>query len=390
MDYEKYICSRVASVPPSGIRKFFDIVNEIEGCITLGIGEPDFDTPQNIRDAAIRAIQGGFTQYTSNWGKTELRQKICEYLSHRIHIDYDIENVLVTTGTSEALDLAFRAIINPGDDILIPEPTYVSYMPGVIFAGGNPVALETREEDEFRITADTLKKTITKNTKAIVIPYPNNPTGAIMRKEDYEKIAELILAHDLIVISDELYGELTYEGEHFSIAQLPGFVERTIVINGFSKTYAMTGFRQGYVVAPKQLIEPMFKIHQYTMLCAPTIGQLAAYEAVRTEMESGFTQVKEMAREYNERRLIIYNGLNEIGLKCFEPLGAFYIFPNITSTGLPSGEFCEKLLQSQKVACVPGTAFGASGEGFIRCSYSVSKENIKEALSRIGQFVRTL
>ncbi len=390
MNYEKYICSKVAAVPPSGIRKFFDIVNEIEGCIALGIGEPDFDTPQNIRDAAIRAIQGGFTQYTSNWGKPELRKKIGEYLFSRIHIRYEPDQILVTTGTSEALDLAFRAIINPGDEILIPEPTYVSYVPGVVFAGGIPVPLVTHEQDQFKIMPETLKKAVNKNTKAIVIPYPNNPTGAIMTKDDYEKIADIILEHDLIVISDELYGELTYQGEHFSIAELPGFEERTIVINGFSKTYAMTGFRQGYVAGPKELIDPMFKIHQYTMLCAPTIGQLAAYEAVRTEMESGFAQVKEMAREYNERRLIIYNGMNEIGLHCFEPLGAFYIFPNITGTGLSSGEFCEQLLMSKKVACVPGTAFGASGEGFIRCSYSASQENIKEALKRIGQFVKEL
>lgn len=390
MDYDKYVSERVKKVPPSGIRRFFDIVNEVEGCITLGIGEPDFTTPQNIRNEAIRTVKSGCTQYTSNWGMTELRKRIIEYLSDRIHICYDLENILVTTGTSEALDLAFRSLINPGDDVLVPEPSYVSYVPGVLLAGGNPVTMATREEDNFKLTPEVLKESITDKTKAIVIAYPNNPTGAIMTKEDYEKIAQIILEHDLIVISDELYCELTYSGSHYSIAQLPCFKERTIVINGFSKAYAMTGFRLGYVAGPAEFVCTMFDIHQYTMLCAPTIGQASAIEAIRTEMESGYAQIRKMANEYNERRQLIYTGFLKLGLHCFEPLGAFYLFPNIKSTGLTSEEFCEKLLISKKVACVPGTAFGRSGEGFIRCSYAASKEKINEALVLIEQFLKEL
>ena len=327
MEYSRYIAQTVRSIPPSGIRRFFDIASEMEDCISLGIGEPDFVTPQNIRDEAKRAIEEGYTHYTSNWGKTELRKKIIAYLYDRIHIEYELENILVTTGTSEALDLVFRMLTEPGDDILIPEPTYVSYKPGVLFAGGNPVPMVMREEDGFKLTPEVLERSITKNSKAVVLAYPNNPTGAIMTRADYERIADIILKHNLIVISDELYGELTYAGEHFSIAELPGFKERTIVINGFSKTYAMTGFRLGYVVGPAEFIAAMFKIHQYTMLCAPTIGQIAATQAIKAEMESGYAQIREMADEYNQRRKLIYNGLNQVSSALLRTFGRFLYLP---------------------------------------------------------------
>jgi aminotransferase len=390
MNIDSFICERVKCVPPSGIRKFFDIASEMKDCISLGIGEPDFITPWNIREEAIYAMERGVTHYTSNWGTTELRKLIAAYVSDRIHVDYDISSILVTTGTSEALDLVFRVILEEGDEVLIPAPSYVSYMPGVVFAGGVPKPIVTREEDDFKLTRDILAGMITDRTKAVVIPFPNNPTGAVMSREDYEGIADLLLQKDLIVISDEIYGELTYSGEHFSIARLPGFKERTVMINGFSKGFAMTGFRLGFAAGPRALLEAMCKVHQYSMLCAPAISQAAGKEAIKSEMDSCYAQVKAMVKEYNRRRLYIYNTFNEMGLHCFEPMGAFYVFPNITGTGLTSDQFCERLLYGKKVACVPGTAFGDAGEGFIRCSYASSLDNIKEALKRIREFISEL
>lgn len=390
MNYSELIAKNVACVPPSGIRKFFDIASEMKDCISLGVGEPDFITPWHIRESAIYSIENGATHYTSNWGMTELRQMIIKYLKTRYDIEYDYEQVLVTVGASEALDLAFRAVINPGDEVLIPAPSYVSYFPGVSFCGGKPVCIQTLEEDQFKINPDELKKVITKNTKAIVLPYPNNPTGAIMTKQDYEQIADIIIENDLLVISDEIYSELTYAGGHTSIVNIAGMKDRTLLINGFSKAFAMTGWRLGYVCGPQEILDAMCKIHQYSMLCAPTSSQMAGLAALSGEMENGFTNVNDMKREYNRRRTLAYTSFNRMGLNCFEPLGAFYVFPNITSTGLSSEEFCERLIRSQRVACVPGNAFGQAGEGYIRCSYASSIENIKEAILRIAKFLKEI
>jgi len=387
---DKMIAERVREVPPSGIRKFFDIASEMKDCISLGVGEPDFDTPWNIRESAIYALEAGRTHYTSNHGSTELRKAIRDYFDMRFGLCYELNQIVATVGASEGLDLAFRAIMNPGDEVIVPAPSYVAYMPGVSFAGGTPVPMVLKEEDDFRITPESLKRAITKKSKAVIIAFPNNPTGAIMTKEDYEKIVDIIIEHDLVVIADEIYAELSYDKPHFSIAQLPGMQERTIVINGFSKAFAMTGFRLGYAAGPKPLIDAMVKIHQYSMLCAASISQEAGIEAIRYECSHGFPQVKKMVGEYNRRRRLMYTSLNEIGLKCFEPLGAFYIFPNISSTGLNSDEFCKRLLYEKKVACVPGTAFGDTVDNYIRCSYASSLENLKEALSRIKSFVESL
>jgi aminotransferase len=387
---ESKVASRVRDVPPSGIRKFFDIASEMKDCISLGVGEPDFDTPWNIRESAIYALEVGKTHYTSNHGSTELRKAILHYLDMRFGLKYDLSQVVVTVGASEALDLAFRAIIDPGDEVLIPLPSYVAYMPGVSFAGGVPVPMHLKECDNFRITPEALTATLTPKTKAIVVAFPNNPTGAIMTKEDYEKIADIIIEHDLVVISDEIYAELTYGTPHFSIAALPGMTERTIVINGFSKAFAMTGFRLGYAAGPKPLLDAMVKIHQYSMLCAASMSQEAGIEALKSECANDFVQVKKMTAEYNRRRRLMYAGFNEMGLTCFEPLGAFYIFPNISKTGLTADEFCTRLLYEKKVACVPGTAFGNGLENFIRCSYASSLDNLKEALRRIKSFVEGL
>lgn len=390
MTLENKLSSVVRDCPPSGIRKFFDIASEMKDCISLGVGEPDFDTPWNIRESAIYALETGRTHYTSNHGATELRKEIMRYLALRLKLIYDINQVVVTVGASEALDLAFRAIMNPGDEVLIAAPSYVSYMPGVLFAGGNPVAMPLKESENFKITPESIRASITPNTKAIVIAYPNNPTGAIMTREDYEKITPLIIEHDLIVIADEVYAELTYGREHCSIASLPGMLERTIVVNGFSKTFAMTGFRLGYAAGPREAVDAMVKIHQYSMLCASAISQDAGIEALRAENASGFAQVKEMTAEYNRRRKLMYTELNAMGLHCFEPLGAFYIFPNISATGLSSEEFCRRLLFEKKVACVPGSAFGENAESFVRCSYATAYEDLKEALSRIREFIQGL
>jgi len=380
----------VRDCPPSGIRKFFDIASEMKECISLGVGEPDFDTPWNIRESAIYALEIGRTHYTSNHGSTELRKEIVRYLAARLNLLYDINQVVVTVGASEALDLAFRAIMNPGDEVLIAAPSYVSYMPGVLFAGGKPVPMPLKECDNFKITPESIRAAITSKTKAIVVAYPNNPTGAIMTREDYEKILPVIKEHDLIVIADEVYSELTYAGRHCSIASLPGMIERTIVVNGFSKAFAMTGFRLGYAAGPKAAVDAMVKVHQYSMLCASAISQDAGLEALRTEAANGYSQVKEMVTEYNRRRKLMFTEFNAMGLTCFEPLGAFYIFPNISATGLTSEEFCKRLLFEKKVACVPGSAFGDSMEDFIRCSYATAYEDLKEALKRIREFIQGL
>lgn len=390
MTMDRLVSDKVREVPPSGIRKFFDIASEMKDCISLGVGEPDFDTPWNIRESAIYALEAGRTHYTSNHGSTELRKAIRDYLDMRFGLSYELDQMVATVGASEGLDLAFRAIMNSGDEVIVPAPSYVAYMPGVSFAGGTPVPMILKEEDNFRITPESLKSAITKKSKAVIVAFPNNPTGAIMTKEDYERIADIIIEHDLIVIADEIYAELSYDKPHFSIAQLPGMKERTIIINGFSKAFAMTGFRLGYAAGPKPLIDAMVKIHQYSMLCASSMSQEAGIEALRYECRHGFPQVKKMVSEYNRRRRLMYTSLNEIGLKCFEPLGAFYIFPNISSTGLNSDEFCRRLLYEKKVACVPGTAFGNTVDNFIRCSYASSLDNLKEALSRIKSFVESL
>ncbi len=390
MIIEQKISAVVRDMPPSGIRKFFDIASEMKDCISLGVGEPDFDTPWNIRESAIYSIEAGRTHYTSNHGSTELRRAIRDYMDMRFDLSYELNQILVTVGASEGLDLAFRALMNPGDEVIVPAPSYVAYMPGVTLAGGKPVPMILTEQDNFRITPESLLSAITKKSKAVIVAFPNNPTGAIMTKEDYEKIADIIIEHDLIVIADEVYAELTYDKRHFSIAQLPGMQERTVVISGFSKAFAMTGFRLGYAAGPKPLIDAMVKIHQYSMLCAAAMSQDAGAEAMRYECSHGFPQVKQMVKEYNRRRRLVYSAFNEMGLKCFEPLGAFYIFPNISSTGLKSDEFCKRLLFEKKVACVPGTAFGESVDSYMRCSYATSYENLKEALSRIKEFVQSL
>lgn len=385
MNTEKLVASHVAAVPPSGIRKFFDIASDMKNVISLSVGEPDFVTPWNVRVAAISSIEQGRTHYTSNYGMMELRELISEYLSSRYHVQYPAEQVLVTIGASEALDLAFRAILEPGDEVLVPAPSYVSYEPGVAFCHGVPVPVETKEEDNFILTPEQIERVITKRTKAIVLPYPNNPTGAIMTREQLDAIRAVILKHDLFVISDEIYSELTYGQRHVSFAE--GMEDRTLLINGFSKAFAMTGWRLGYACGPAPLIAAMVKIHQYTMLCAPIMSQVAGVEALRDEMHNGYSQVADMVRNYNRRRTLVVESFRDMGLSCFEPRGAFYAFPNIKSTGLSSEEFCKRLIFEKSVACVPGTAFGASGEGYIRCSYAASMENIIEALKRIREFV---
>lgn len=390
MTMDKFVSSCVKDVPPSGIRKFFDIASEMKDCISLGVGEPDFDTPWNIRESAIYALESGRTHYTSNHGSTDLRKEILRYLDMQFSLKYDLSQAVVTVGASEALDLAFRAIMNPGDEVLVAAPSYVSYMPGISFAGGVPVPMRLKESENFIITPESIKNAITDKTKAIVVAFPNNPTGAIMTKEDYEQIVDIIIENDLVVISDEIYAELTYAKKHVSIATLPGMHERTIVINGFSKAFAMTGFRLGYAAGPKPVIDAMVKIHQYSMLCASVISQDAGLEALRGECNNGFSQVGKMVAEYNRRRRLMHASLNEMGLTCFEPLGAFYIFPNISSTGLNAEEFCTRLLFEKKVACVPGTAFGDNMENFIRCSYAASFDNLKEALRRIKSFIDSL
>ena len=388
MNTEQLIAQSVSEVPPSGIRKFFDIASDMKNVISMSVGEPDFVTPWNVCQAAIDSIERGETHYTSNSGMPELRALIEQYLSERFRVHYKPEQMLVTVGASEALDLAFRALLNPGDEVLIPAPSYVSYEPGVRFAHGVSVPIVTEEQDDFVIRPENIERAITPKTKLLVIPYPNNPTGAVLSAEDIVAIQSVALKHDLFVIADEIYAELTYGRDHVSFAE--GFEDRTLLINGFSKAFAMTGWRLGYAAGPKSVIDAMLKIHQYTMLCAPIMSQKAGEEALRTEMHKNYYQVREMVRNYNRRRVFVVQSFRDMGFSCFEPRGAFYAFPNITKTGLSSEEFCRRLIMEQHVACVPGTAFGASGEGFIRCSYATSMENLEEAMRRIRTFVASL
>jgi aminotransferase len=375
----------VQALPPSGIRRFFDLVAEMKDVISLGVGEPDFVTPWHVREACVYSLEKGYTMYTSNYGLLELREAIAADIAANYQVDYDPRGeILVTVGVSEALDLAFRAVIEPGDEVIIPEPCYVSYNPCVTMAGGKPVNVVTRAEEGFRVRARDIEPYITSKTKAILLCYPNNPTGGIMTPEVALELAELAVKRDLLLISDEVYAHLTYEGSHVCFAALPGLKERTLLLNGFSKAYAMTGWRLGYVAGPAEIIGAMTKIHQFTMLCAPITAQKAAIEALR----NGEKERRRMVEEYNRRRRLIVTGLKNIGLDCFEPRGAFYAFPSIARTGLDSDTFCERLLYEEKVAVVPGTAFGKCGAGFIRCSYASSLENLKEALARMERFVR--
>ena len=387
MNLENLLSQRTVSLKPSGIRKFFDIANEMEGVIALGVGEPDFKTPYSVRQAGIENLQQGKTRYSANAGLMELRRAICDYLKRKFNLEYDKKSeVVVTVGGSEAIDLAIRAFINPGDEVLVPEPCFVCYAPIVTLTSGVPVSIQTREEDEFRLTPEQLEAAITPKTKMLILPYPNNPTGAVMRREHLEAIAEVLKKHDIIVLSDEIYAELTYNGRHTSIAELPGMKERTIVVNGFSKTFAMTGWRLGYAVGPAPAIKQMTKIHQYAIMCAPTTSQYAAIEAL-DHCEENICQMRE---EYDRRRRFVVDAFNKMGLHTFEPEGAFYVFPCIKSTGMSSEEFCEKLLYGKKVAVVPGNAFGDSGEGFIRVSYSYSVQHLTTALGRIKEFLDEL
>lgn len=382
------IADKAASLQPSGIRKFFDIVAEMDDVISLGVGEPDFDTPWHIRDEGIYSLEKGRTFYTSNSGLKELRMEIAAYLQRTQGLEYHyLSQIFVTVGGSEAIDLAMRAMINPGDEVLIPQPSYVSYEPCVVMADGKPVVIELKEKNQFRLTPEELEAAITPKTKILVMPFPNNPTGAIMEREDLEKLVPIIEKHDLFVVSDEIYGELTYGGKkHVSIAALPGMQERTILINGFSKAYAMTGWRLGYACGPKEVIGQMVKIHQYCIMCAPTTSQYAAVEALR----NGDEDVRRMRESYDERRRFVLFTLKEMGLPCFEPEGAFYVFPCIREFGMTSDEFATNLLKEEKVAIVPGTAFGNCGEGYLRISYAYSIESLKKALKRLENYVRRL
>ena len=377
----------IVNIQPSGIRKFFDIVSEMKDAISLGVGEPDFDTPWHIRDEGIYSLEKGKTHYTSNAGLKELKVEIDRYLTRRYGLSYDPDDeILITVGGSEAIDIAMRAMLDPTDEVLIPQPSYVSYLPCAVLAGGTPVVIELKEENQFRLTAEELEAAITPKTKLLVLPFPNNPTGAVMERADLEAIAEVILRHDLFVLSDEIYADLTYLENHVSIAGLSGVRERTLVINGFSKSHAMTGWRLGYVCGPKRIIEQMLKIHQYAIMCAPTTSQYAAVAALR----DGDADVAGMREEYNGRRRYLLHRFKEMGLSCFEPFGAFYVFPCIREFGMTSEEFATELLNAQKLAVVPGTAFGSCGEGFIRISYAYSLKNLKLAMDRMEAFVREL
>ncbi len=377
----------IREVKPSGIRKFFDIVSEMTDAISLGVGEPDFDTPWRVRDEAIYSLEQGRTFYTSNAGLKELKEEIAKFLDRRYNLTYDpYEEMLITVGGSEAIDIGLRAMLDQGDEVLIPQPSYVSYEPCTILAGGKPVIIELKEENDFRLTAEELEEAITDKTKLLVLPFPNNPTGAVLERKDLEKIAEVVIKHDIFVMSDEIYSELTYLDEHVSIASFPGMKERTVLINGFSKSHAMTGWRLGYACAPKEIIAEMLKIHQFAIMCAPTTSQYAAVKAIR-ECDK---EVAEMREEYNARRRYLLQRFREMGLKCFEPFGAFYMFPSIKEFGMTSDEFATRLLKSKKVAVVPGNAFGECGEGFLRISYAYSLSNLKEALDRIEEFIGEL
>ncbi len=387
IDYSKVLSDKVVSMKPSGIRKFFDILNEVPGVISLTVGEPDFKTPWHVREAAITSLEKGRTAYTSNTGLLEFRKQIANYLERRFDVSYDPSNeMIITVGGSEAIDLAIRAIVEPGDEVLIVEPAYVCYVPMTELCGGVPVVIPTRVEDKFKLTPELLKKYITPKTKMLILPYPNNPTGAIMTEEDLRKIADVIKDTNIVVLTDEIYGELTYGRRHFSFAAIPEMWDRTIYVGGFSKSYAMTGWRLGYVCAPKEITKQMLKIHQYAIMCAPTMSQYAGIEAVM----NGDEDIEYMKDCYNQRRRMLLSGLNEIGLSCFEPEGAFYVFPKIGEYGLSSDEFCERLLYEEKCAIVPGNAFGESGEGFARISYAYSVEHISRAIDRIDKFLKKI
>ena len=377
----------ISTIKPSGIRKFFDVVSEMPDAISLGVGEPDFDTPWHIRDEGIRALEQGKTFYTSNAGLKELKKEIAEYLSRRFDLTYDFsDEIMVTVGGSEAIDIALRAMLDPGDEVLIPEPSYVSYTPCTVLAGGVPVPIPLKAENEFRLTPQELKDAITPKTKILILPFPNNPTGAVMEKSDLEAIKDIIIDNDLFVISDEIYAELTYLGKHTSIAGLPGMKERTVLINGFSKAFAMTGWRLGYACAPEHILKQMLKIHQFCIMCAPTNSQYAAIEALK----NGDEDVESMREEYNVRRKFLMDCFKDMGLDCFEPFGAFYIFPSIQKFNMTSDEFATRFLREKKVAVVPGNAFGDSGEGFIRISYAYSLSDLKVAIGRLREFVEDL
>lgn len=385
MNLDKLVNPTVDSLPPSGIRKFFDVVSMMEDAISLGVGEPDFVTPWAIREAGIYSLESGQTYYTANSGLMELREEICNYMKRKYDVTYDAKTqVLVSVGGSEAIDAMIRSVVCPGDEVLIPEPCFVCYKPLTVMAGGVPVTIETKEEDNFRLTPEQLKEKITDKTKLLILPFPNNPTGGVMSKSDLEAIAEVLKGTDILVLSDEIYAELLYSDEpHTPFSKIDGMYDRTVVVNGFSKAFAMTGWRLGYAMGPERIIKLMTKVHQYGIMSSPTTSQYAAIEALRSCDED----VERMREEYNYRRRVIVDGFRNMGLSCFEPYGAFYVFPCIKRTGMTSEEFCNKLLEEEKVAVVPGNAFGESGEGFIRCSYAYSIENIEEALKRIGRFV---
>ena len=384
IDYSKVLSPKVTAIAPSGIRKFFDIAATMDDVISLGVGEPDFQTPWQIRKAGINSLEKGKTKYTSNWGIGELREEISHYLLRKYNIEYNPDNeILVSVGGSEAIDACIRAVVSVGDEVIIPQPSFVCYEPITRLGGGTPVIIETKAENDFKLTPQQLKAAITDKTKVLVLPYPCNPTGAIMEKQDLEAIAEVLRDTNIIVLSDEIYSELTFGLKHTSFASINGMWERTVTVNGFSKSFSMTGWRLGFACGPKPIIEQITKIHQFAIMCAPTTSQYAAIEALKNCDE----EVERMVKEYDMRRRLMVSGFNKIGLECREPKGAFYAFPSIKSTGMTSEEFCEKLLYSKKVAVVPGTAFGDSGEGFIRASYCYSTEHIKEAINRIGEFL---
>lgn len=381
------IAKKITQVRPSGIRKFFDIASEMDDVISLGVGEPDFDTPWRIREEGIFSLERGRTFYTSNAGLQELRDEICRYLDRKIHVSYDPKKeTMVTVGGSEAIDVALRCMLDPGDGVMIPQPCYVSYVPCTIMADGVPVIVELKNENEFKLTVEDMEKKVTDRTKILVMPFPNNPTGSIMTRDDLEPVAEFVKKHDLYVISDEIYSELSYKGEHVSIASLPGMRERTIVINGFSKGFAMTGWRLGYCCGPEEILSQMIKLHQFAIMCAPTNSQYAAVEGLRSCEDD----VEEMRRAYNQRRRYLMHEFERMGLKCFEPYGAFYVFPSIREFGMSSDEFATRLLKEERVAVVPGSAFGECGEGFLRISYAYSLEDLKAALGRLEHFIQRL
>ncbi len=392
MNYEKMINPVVRSVPPSGIRRFFDIASTMKDAISLGVGEPDFVTPYHIRDAAVNALLDGETQYTPNRGLLELRREIAYYLENRFGTPYNPETeIVVTVGASEAIDTALRALVGPGDEVLIPDPSYVSYSPSVLFAGGTPVPVRTREETGFQLEADAVRAALTDRTKCMILPYPNNPTGGIMDRAGLEALAKIVREKEIMVISDEIYGELVYSGKrHESFAAIPGMWDYTITLNGFSKAFAMTGWRVGYACGPKEVMDMINKIHQYAIMCVPRMSQIAAIDALRTGREKDYDDIKRMRDSYDRRRRLLVEGFRGMGLHCFEPLGAFYVFPSIRTTGLSSEAFCEKLLQSRHIATVPGTAFGESGEGHIRCSYATGIDQLNQALDGIRAFIDSL